>query len=431
MGPMFDLAQQADEEMVTTNVATMNKALTVLLIEDSPDYAALVQKWLSVRTDTKFVLHWTDSLEAGLSRLKQRGVDVILLDLGLPDSNGVETFTRTKLPAAGVPVILLTGDSSERLALQLVQAGAQDYIVKGGCNGDTLAKAIQYAVMRNANRSSDDSSSVAEQANISGVIGGKGGVGTTTIACNLAAELRRQTDQKTLLMDLDLEGGMVSFLMTAESEYTVLDATANLDRLDASFWGGLVAHYPGELDILRSPGLAGAAEPSADSLRQVLSLVRKLYRWVVVDLGRPSGLSLGLLDQLSEVLLVTTTDVPALYQARRAVDVLRTAGVEGDRIKMIVNPFSTKQELRGGELDRLFGVPVYATFSAAGRELQDACVQNRLPEEASIFRAEMTALARKLAGLEAEKSRSKVSQMFSRSKKPSDMDKRASMAPSF
>jgi pilus assembly protein CpaE len=408
----------------------MKKTLTVLLIEDSADYAALVQQWLSLRTDIDFVLHWTDSMEAGLNRLKQRGVDVILLDLGLPDSSGVETFTRTKLHAAGVPVILLTGDSSERLALELVQAGAQDYIVKGGCNGETLAKAVQYAVMRNANRGSEASAVVAEQANVRGVMGGKGGVGTTTIACNLAAELRRQTDQKTLLVDLDLDSGMVSFMMNAESEYTVLDATANLDRLDASFWGGLVAHYPGGLDILRSPGAPGVAEPSVDSLRQVIALVRKLYRWVIVDLGRPSGRSLGLLDQLSEVLLVTTTDIPALYEARRAVDELRRAGVEGDRIKMIVNPFSTKQELRGGELDRLFGAPVYATFSTAGKELHDACVQKRLPEEASIFGAEMSALARKLAGLPPEKSKSRVSQMFSRSKKPADMDKRASMAPS-
>src|SRR5271155_1141364 len=103
----------------------MKKTLTVLLIEDSPDYAALVQQWLSLRSDTAFVLNWTDSLQAGLNRLKQGGLDVILLDLGLPDSRGAETFGRTKLHAAGVPVILLSGDDSEPLALQLVQEGAQ------------------------------------------------------------------------------------------------------------------------------------------------------------------------------------------------------------------------------------------------------------------------------------------------------------------
>src|SRR5271154_4859095 len=114
----------------------MNKTLTVLLIEDSPDYAALVEQWLSLRTDTTFVLLRTDTLHAGLNCLNQGGVDVILLDLGLPDCSVVETFTRTKAQAGSVPVILLSGDSSEELALQLVRAGAQDYIVKGSCNGE-------------------------------------------------------------------------------------------------------------------------------------------------------------------------------------------------------------------------------------------------------------------------------------------------------
>jgi len=118
----------------------MKKTLTVLLIEDSADYAALVQQWLSLRTDIAFVLNWTDSLQAGLNRLKQGGVDVILLDLGLPDSNGLATFTKTKLEASTVPMILLSGDNSEHLALQMVQDGAQDYIVKGSCDGTPSPK---------------------------------------------------------------------------------------------------------------------------------------------------------------------------------------------------------------------------------------------------------------------------------------------------
>jgi DNA-binding NarL/FixJ family response regulator len=130
----------------------MKKSITVLLIEDSPDYAALVQQWLSLRTDVTFFLNWTGSLQAGLNRVKHGGVEVILLDLGLPDSNGLETFTRTKLQASGVPIIILTGDSSEQLALQMVQDGAQDYIVKNSSNGESLAKAIQYAVLRTAGR---------------------------------------------------------------------------------------------------------------------------------------------------------------------------------------------------------------------------------------------------------------------------------------
>jgi DNA-binding response OmpR family regulator len=128
------------------------KTLAVLLIEDSPDYVSLVQQWLSLRTDVAFAVHWVDSLRAGLNDLKHRETDVILLDLGLPDSNGLETFTRIKLQASAVPIIVLTGDNSKLLALQTVQDGAQDYIVKGFANGDSVARAIQFAVLRTADR---------------------------------------------------------------------------------------------------------------------------------------------------------------------------------------------------------------------------------------------------------------------------------------
>jgi|HubBroStandDraft_6_1064221.scaffolds.fasta_scaffold124692_2 DNA-binding NarL/FixJ family response regulator len=131
----------------------MKESLTVLLIEDSHDYAALVQQWLAPRAEIAFVLNWADSLQAGLDRVKHGGVEAILLDLGLPDSSGIETFTRTRLQAPGVPIILLTADKSEQLARQMVQDGAQDYVVKDSCNGDSLAKAIHYAVLRTAGRS--------------------------------------------------------------------------------------------------------------------------------------------------------------------------------------------------------------------------------------------------------------------------------------
>jgi DNA-binding response OmpR family regulator len=125
----------------------MNKPLEVLMIEDDPHYVALVQQWLSEGTERTFALRWTDSLEAGLSRLKQGGVDLILLDLGLPDSGGLETFTKVKERAAGIPLIVLRGDNTEQLALHLVQAHAHDSILyKSSSNRVLLTKMIHYAM---------------------------------------------------------------------------------------------------------------------------------------------------------------------------------------------------------------------------------------------------------------------------------------------
>jgi Flp pilus assembly CpaE family ATPase len=396
-----------------TTVSPAKSTVTVLLIEDSPEYAALVQNWLAAKTDINFVLNWTDTLQAGLNRLKSGVVDVILLDLTLPDSTGLATFTNVKQQAGRVPIIPLSSEDSEQTALQMVQAGAQDYIVKSSCGTDRLAKSIQYALARADSQAESAAGRVEDQSSVIGVMGVRGGVGCTTIACNLAAELRRQTDKTTLLADLDLDGGLASFMLGVESEYSLLDATGNVDRLDASFWGGIVADCAGGLDVLCSPSQLGVAAPDAASLGFVVALVRKIYRWSVVDLGRPSSFSLGLLDKVTDLLVVTTTSILSLYEARRTIDSMRDAGFDGDRIKLIVNQVSNIPEYRGSEFDKLFGVGVYAKFSPSAKELHESCLQRKPPARNSDFRIQMSALASKMAGLTPEKPRSMVSQLFS------------------
>src|SRR5689334_7086603 len=162
-----------------------NKSLTVLLIEDSPAYAELVQEWLSSKESKAFVLNWTDSLEAGMNRLARGGIDVILLDLGLPDSEGRRTFKTARAHATSVPIIVLSGNEDESLALEAIRDGAQDYIEKNSCNGELLAKAIQCAVLRHSHPAAISAmESGVEHPRVIGVLGAKGGVGTTTVACS-------------------------------------------------------------------------------------------------------------------------------------------------------------------------------------------------------------------------------------------------------
>lgn len=389
----------------------MKKKLTVLLIEDNPDFAELVQRWLSVREDVGYNLSWADSLAAGLERLGQGGVDVILLDLGLPDSEGLPTFTRTRLHAAKVPIILLSAEDNEQLALQMVHEGAQDYIAKSVCNGDLLSRAIQFAIVRYVGHIAKTGPDAAlNLTRVIGVMGAKGGTGTTTVACHLAAELQRQ--HQTLLMDFDIGGGMVSFLMNLESNYSIMDAVHNVHRLDQSFWGGIVSRGPGDLNIVPAPKGLGRAGPDAESLKNVLTSIRDYYRWIVIDLGTFTPLSRAMLEGINELFLVSTTSVAALYETRRVSEALKETGVDGDRLRLIANQCA-KADMNEAEWGRLFGCPVYAKLPASSKELNDACLRRKLAPENSEFRLEIAALARKMAGLSSEKPKSRVAQMFS------------------
>jgi PAS domain S-box-containing protein len=122
--------------------------MRVLLIEDNEDDAYLVQETLSERQDPKCDLEWTDRLRRGLKRLADGHFDVVLLDLSLPDSQGIETFDKLQAQAHDVPLVVLTGLDDEAMAVQAVRKGAQDYLVKGRWAPDLLVRAIRYAVER-------------------------------------------------------------------------------------------------------------------------------------------------------------------------------------------------------------------------------------------------------------------------------------------
>lgn len=124
------------------------QAIDALMIEDDAGDAELLREALREESGVRFAIEWVERLETALGRLQQKPLDVILLDLGLPDSRGLETFTRLHAEAPAVPVIILTGFDDETQALEAVRRGAQDYLVKGRVDGACLVRTIRYAIER-------------------------------------------------------------------------------------------------------------------------------------------------------------------------------------------------------------------------------------------------------------------------------------------
>ena len=125
-----------------------NPIVNVLLIEDNPGDARLIQEMLVEGGGTQYTLECVDRLATGLARLVANDIGLVLLDLGLPDSQGFETFARVYAETPRVPIIVLSGLADENLAIKTVQKGAQDYIVKGQVDSYALVRTIRYAIER-------------------------------------------------------------------------------------------------------------------------------------------------------------------------------------------------------------------------------------------------------------------------------------------
>lgn len=122
--------------------------IKVLLVEDKEAYAQMLQAILQESTSSVFEFDHVGKLSAALDQLSKRRFDIVLLDLFLPDRQGLATYAELHAHNPAVPIIVLTGLDDETLALQAVREGAQDYIVKGHVDAKFLARLIRYAMER-------------------------------------------------------------------------------------------------------------------------------------------------------------------------------------------------------------------------------------------------------------------------------------------
>ena len=122
-----------------------DKEMRVLLVEDNQDDALLIQEALS---ETKIKIEAAERLSAALERLSRGALDAVLLDLSLPDAQGLDTIRRVRSYAPGVPIVVLTGLDDEEAAVKAVEQGAQDYLIKGQVDGHLLVRSLRYAIQR-------------------------------------------------------------------------------------------------------------------------------------------------------------------------------------------------------------------------------------------------------------------------------------------
>ncbi|MEI6211317.1 MAG: response regulator [bacterium] len=130
------------------NQNSMTGPIRVLLIDDDPIQHLILEKFLATAVAPAFRCRIASTLQEGWPRLAAGDVDVLILDLGLPECSGMEAFTQTQTRFPNLPIVVLTGQDDETLGMNLIHAGAQDYLVKGQVSATLLVRTLRYAMER-------------------------------------------------------------------------------------------------------------------------------------------------------------------------------------------------------------------------------------------------------------------------------------------
>jgi Flp pilus assembly protein, ATPase CpaE len=190
----------------------------------------------------------------------------------------------------------------------------------------------------------------------------KAGCGATTIAVNASLALSKMTPKSVLLADLDLNSGLVGFMLRlTESLYSIVDAAENAMQLDENLWPKIVSSKD-NLDILPVGGLSPGFRIETDQIRHILSYARRQYSAICVDLsGMMERYSVEILHEAKRVFLVTTSELPALHLAREKLAFLRSQDLDS-RVSILLNRSQKRGQISLKEMETLFGMPVFMTF---------------------------------------------------------------------
>ncbi len=333
--------------------------LTAMLIAPNRSVAGQLQSTLSAARSFQILANLKtyptgQTLEI---RLRQLQPEVVLLDLSADVEAALALIPVICAFRPPVHVIGLHVANDANIALRALRLGA----------GEFLCAPFEAAVQREAvagilRLRPPTPSANAAPGRIVVFSSAKPGSGASTLACQTAIALKRATNRRILLADADLAGGTVAFYLKLAQTRSLLDAMEHAEHLDAAAWSGWSVDFDG-VDVLPAPAHSWDASLDLARFRQALEQLRRLYDWTILDLPAIfHRVSLTALAECDRTFLVTTSELPSLHLARKAVNLLGQLGIGKERLQVLVNRVGKGGGISGSDVEKILNCPVECCF---------------------------------------------------------------------
>ncbi|MHB9038679.1 MAG: AAA family ATPase [Armatimonadota bacterium] len=350
--------------------------LRVLMVEDNPGDARLLREFLGEVDDVRFELTQAERLSDALQYLGKQSFDAVLLDLRLPDSQGIDTFIQIYQTAPQVPIVVLTGLYDEKLAVEAVENGAQDYLVKGHVDGASLCRALRFAIARHATQAQATGQPRA-RARVVGFMGAKGGAGTTTVVANVAATAAEQAkdvivvDLRPCYGTLALQFGQAAVQNLSdllELEPQAIDERELAARIIQLNFGPRVLFGPQHPDEF--------AEVTPETAEAIIEGLAGMAEVVVIDLpSYPSAASEVAAQHCDFTVIVVEREPGSIASAKVMLDLLKSWGLKQEQIGAVfVNRTAYTAGVSMSELNSQFACSIVGVVQPAA----DLCLEAQM-----------------------------------------------------
>ena len=323
--------------------------ISVLIVDDIADTRENLRKLLYFERDIQ-VVGDAGRGEEGIQKARELRPDLVLMDINLPGIDGIAATEAIRVQTPATQVIMMSVQSESEYLRRAMLAGAREFLVKP-FGSEELASSIRrvHELARDAAivvpgtqpgaQHPQDGGEGDGQGKIVTVFSAKGGVGRTTVACNLAIALRSLTEKKVVLVDGSLQFGDVGVLLNIQGGKTISDLAPHLANLEREVLEGiLVSHSSGVRVLLAPPRPEMMELISADAFKRILQKLRQSHDFVIVDTWPTfQETVLAALDSSDRIIVLFTLEMSAIKNLKLFLEVADALGYPHDKVLLAVN----------------------------------------------------------------------------------------------
>jgi pilus assembly protein CpaE len=270
-----------------------------------------------------------------LPKLLEEDYDVVIVDL---DSNPEHALDLVEniCGNSSATVIVYSANANSEMLVRCMRAGAREYLTEPFAASTVAEAMVRASVRRPVSRPTKKVS-----GKLFVFVGSKGGSGTTTIASNFAIAIAQESQQNTLLVDLDLPLGDAALDLGITPAYSTVNALQNFNRLDRNFLLTLLTKHSTGLSVLAAPDKYTDMQASEEAVEKLLSVTRQEFDFVVVDAGSRLGTSSkALFEDAAGIYLVTQVSIPELRNSNRLISDF--FGTNSGKLDVVLNRYSPR-----------------------------------------------------------------------------------------
>lgn len=280
---------------------------------------------------------------------------LVIVDLGRDYDKTFLAAAELKRQVPNTRIIMTAADSTSQTILRALRAGAEEFFAQPfhwpevAQSIDRLHERIQAQI--NANR---------KQGQLVSIFSTKGGVGTTTVATNLAVALATP-HRSVCLVDLVLQFGAITSFLNIEASYTILDFVKNLQRIDPMFLEGSLVKHASGVRVLAEPFYAEeAARVTASDIDHILEALMQSFDFVVTDTPKElDEISFEVLEKAQTILFILEMNVPALKSAHKAIESFERLRINPKKLRLVLNRYEKNKLLTQEAIEKTLGREIF------------------------------------------------------------------------